>query len=66
MGGVGYVFHSRRKNDSPNDIRYKLAQEATAIVTDDYPTFIARTHNPGFRPKWILHAMLWTQAASFR
>ena len=43
--GIGYVFYLRRKKDSPNDILYKLAKHAAAIVTDDYPTFIAQQHN---------------------
>lgn len=43
--GIGYVFHLRRKRSDPNDALYKLAKDAAAIVTDDYPTFIARCHN---------------------
>lgn len=43
--GIGYVFYLRRKKDSPNDVLYQLAKDAAAIVTDDYPTFIARQHN---------------------
>ena len=29
----------------PNDVLYRLAESAAAVVTDDYPTFIAREHN---------------------
>ena len=43
--GVGYVFYLRPKKDSPNDILYQLAEHAAAVVTDDYPTFIASDHN---------------------
>ena len=43
--GIGYVFYLRRRADSPNDILYQLAQDAAAVVTDDYPIFIARQHN---------------------
>ncbi len=45
QAGIGYVFYLRRKSDSPNDVLYKLAKDAAAVITDDYPTFIARTHN---------------------
>jgi len=43
--GIGYVFHLRRRKSDPNDALYRLAEQAAAIVTDDYPTFIARLHN---------------------
>ena len=43
--GIGYVFYLRRKATDPDDVLYQLASVAAAIVTDDYPTFIARTHN---------------------
>ena len=43
--GIGYVFYLRRKRTDPDDILYKLAEDAVALVTDDYPTFVARTHN---------------------
>jgi deoxyribodipyrimidine photo-lyase len=43
--GIGYVFYLRKTRKSPNDIFYKLAHSAAAVVTDDYPTFIARQHN---------------------
>ncbi len=43
--GIGYAFYLRRKRSDPNDVLYELAKEAAAVVTDDYPTFIARTHN---------------------
>ncbi len=43
--GIGYVFYLRRTRKSRNDILYELAYKAAAVVTDDYPTFIARAHN---------------------
>ncbi|HBY59145.1 MAG TPA: deoxyribodipyrimidine photolyase, partial [Solibacterales bacterium] len=43
--GAGYAFYLRRRPSDPNDILYRLAAHAAAIVTDDYPTFIARRHN---------------------
>ncbi|MEO8026303.1 MAG: deoxyribodipyrimidine photo-lyase [Bryobacteraceae bacterium] len=43
--GVGYVFYPRKTKSDANDILYRLAQRASVIVTDDYPTFVARTHN---------------------
>ncbi len=43
--GIGYVFFLRRKRSDPDDALYQLAAHAGAVVTDDYPTFIARRHN---------------------
>ncbi len=43
--GIGYVFHLRRRTADPDDALYRLARDASAVVTDDYPTFIARRHN---------------------
>ena len=43
--GIGYTFHLRRRKTDPNDTLYQLAKDAAAVVTDDYPTFIARRHN---------------------
>lgn len=43
--GIGYHFFLRRTRKSANDLLYKMAACAAAIVTDDYPTFIARRHN---------------------
>lgn len=43
--GIGYVFYLRAKHDSPNNTFYLLAQHAAAVITDDYPTFIASDHN---------------------
>jgi deoxyribodipyrimidine photo-lyase len=49
--GVGYVFHVRRRKRDPNDAFYKLAEKAAAVVTDDYPVFVAHTHNESVRAK---------------
>jgi deoxyribodipyrimidine photo-lyase len=35
--GIGYVFYHRRKSSDPNDVLYRLAKDAAAVVTDDYP-----------------------------
>jgi deoxyribodipyrimidine photo-lyase len=43
--GIGYLFHLRRQRSDPNDALYRLAAEAAALVTDDYPTFVARDYN---------------------
>lgn len=43
--GIGYVFYLRRTRADRNDVLYELARDAAAVVTDDYPTFIARQHN---------------------
>ncbi len=43
--GAGYVFYPRRRRSDRNDVLYELAKQAACVVTDDYPTFIARQHN---------------------
>jgi deoxyribodipyrimidine photo-lyase len=43
--GIGYIFYLRRTLSDPNDVLYKLAEDAAAIVTDDFPTFVASQHN---------------------
>jgi deoxyribodipyrimidine photo-lyase len=43
--GIGYIFHLRRRKRDPDDALYRLAADASAVVTDDYPVFIAREHN---------------------
>jgi deoxyribodipyrimidine photo-lyase len=49
--GIGYAFYLRRKKSDPDNLLYDLAKDAAAIVTDDYPTFIARQHNAAVPPK---------------
>lgn len=43
--GIGYCFYLRRRPSDPDDVLYTLAEDAAALVTDDYPTFVARQHN---------------------
>ncbi len=43
--GIGYVFHLHKRRDDRNDALYRLTGHALAVVTDDYPTFIAARHN---------------------
>jgi deoxyribodipyrimidine photo-lyase len=43
--GAGYVFYLHRRKSDRNDVLYELSARAAAIVTDDYPTFVARKHN---------------------
>lgn len=43
--GIGYVFHLRKRRSDPNDALYRLAADAAAVVTDDYPAFLAVAHN---------------------
>ncbi|MBL8175870.1 MAG: deoxyribodipyrimidine photo-lyase [Bryobacterales bacterium] len=43
--GIGYVFYLERGPEDRRDVLYRLAADALAVVTDDYPVFIARKHN---------------------
>ena len=43
--GIGYVFHPRLRRSDPDNMLHRLAREAAAVVTDDYPAFLARWHN---------------------
>jgi deoxyribodipyrimidine photo-lyase len=43
--GIGYCFYLRRRESDANDAVYRLARHAAAIITDDYPTFVAASHN---------------------
>lgn len=43
--GAGYVFHLRKRKSDPNDAFYRVAKDAAAVVTDDYPVFVAARHN---------------------
>jgi deoxyribodipyrimidine photo-lyase len=44
--GIGYVFYHRRKRSDPNNVLYRLAKDAAAVITDDYPLWPARFYNP--------------------
>jgi len=52
--GAGYCFHLRRRLADPDDAFYRLAQDAAAVVTDDYPTFVARQHNASVPAKLLV------------
>jgi len=43
--GIGYCFYLRKRKTDPNDVLYRLAAKAALVITDDYPTFVAATHN---------------------
>ncbi len=49
--GIGYVFYPRRGPQDPNNVLYRLAARAAAVVTDDYPTFVTARHNASVAPK---------------
>ncbi|MCC6589881.1 MAG: deoxyribodipyrimidine photo-lyase [Bryobacterales bacterium] len=42
---IGYLFYLRRNTTDPNDTLYRLAADAALIVSDDYPSFVAASHN---------------------
>jgi len=42
--GIGYVFYLRARKQDANDRLYRLAENAAALVTDDFPVFIVRQH----------------------
>ena len=43
--GIGYVFYMRRTPNDPNDMLYRVAKDAAALVTDDYPLWPCRQFN---------------------
>ena len=43
--GIGYLFYLRQHRSDPNNVLYSVAEDAAAVVTDDYPVFIAAEHN---------------------
>ncbi|HEX8985712.1 MAG TPA: deoxyribodipyrimidine photo-lyase [Bryobacteraceae bacterium] len=43
--GAGYLFYLRRNEADPGDVLYRLAADAAAVVTDDYPVFVTARHN---------------------
>jgi deoxyribodipyrimidine photo-lyase len=49
--GIGYCFYLRRRRSDANDVLYRLAGKAAAVVTDDYPAFLAARHNASVPPK---------------
>lgn len=49
--GVGYVFYHRASRESPNNVLYTLAADAAALVTDDFPGYLAGDHNANIPAK---------------
>src|SRR5689334_19740981 len=43
--GAGYIFHLHRHRRDPHDALYRVAKNAAALVTDDYPSFVPRVYN---------------------
>lgn len=43
--GIGYLFYRRRRAKDPNDLVYRLARDAAALVTDDYPLWPCKQYN---------------------
>ncbi|HEX5227523.1 MAG TPA: deoxyribodipyrimidine photo-lyase, partial [Bryobacteraceae bacterium] len=43
--GIGYRFYRRRGPKDANDLIYRLAENAAAIVTDDYPLWPCKRFN---------------------
>jgi deoxyribodipyrimidine photo-lyase len=43
--GIRYVFYLQETGKSPKNVVGKIAKEAAALVTDDYPCFIVPGHN---------------------
>jgi len=49
--GIGYVFYYRRRRSDPNDILYRLADNAAMLVTDDSPGYLVGEHNANLTAK---------------
>ena len=43
--GIGYCFYLPHRRSDPNDVLYRLAEDAACVVSDDYPASIADGHN---------------------
>ena len=43
--GIGYLFYLRRTPADANNLVYRLAEKAVALVTDDFPAFNVVVHN---------------------
>ena len=43
--GAGYFFYHRATKSRSNDVLYKLARKAYAVVTDDFPSYIPAIFN---------------------
>jgi deoxyribodipyrimidine photo-lyase len=49
--GIGYLFYLRQRRADPNNAFYRLAEDAFAVVSDDYPAFITPSYNTSVAPK---------------
>ena len=43
--GMGYCFHLHRRREDRHDALHRLAGDAAAVVTDDFPAFVVRDYN---------------------
>ncbi len=43
--GAGFVFYLRKARRDSNDVLYRLAESAAALVTDDFPAFVTPGNN---------------------
>jgi len=46
--GIGYIFYLRRTASDPGDVPMRLATDAAAVVTDDFPSYRVRWRNQQF------------------
>ena len=61
------TFSTCAKNSrEPNDTLYRLSERAAALVTDDFPTFVAAKHNASVPDKVESLILLSIPVASFR
>ncbi len=49
--GIGHCFYLRQRRSDPNDVLYRLAEDAACVVSDDYPVFVAARHNASLPAK---------------
>lgn len=49
--GIRYLFYLQKDDDSPKQTVARLAEEASLIVTDDFPCFIIPQHNKAISGK---------------
>lgn len=43
--GIGYTFHLRARRDDPRDGLMHFAENAAAVITDDFPVFVTAKNN---------------------
>jgi len=49
--GIRYIFYLQKDADSPKNVVAKLAENASILVTDDFPCFIIPKHNESIAKK---------------